>query len=131
MYEFHNCTDILKNPSFLKSCTHQKATWMVWLQKLHTTLLLKPCTTPKAEMTTFALRICLKLWISLIVASSKILLQRTMMMKTNGHGIIYNNKVFFVQPMELPCDDTKKFSLESVPEKNPISSLFSRKFSWN
>ena len=41
------------------------------------------------------------------------------MMKTNGHGIIYNNKVFFVQPMELPCDDTKKFSLESVPKKNP------------
>ena len=51
-----------------------------------------------------------------------------MMMKTNGHGIIYNNKVFFVQPMELPCDDTKKFSLESVPEKKPYPLCFHENF---
>ena len=43
------------------------------------------------------------------------------MMKTIDHGIIYNSNVFFVQPMELPCDDTKKFSLESVPKQKSYS----------
>ena len=42
-------------------------------------------------------------------------------MKTIDHGIIYNSNVFFVQPMELPCDDTKKFSLESVPKQKSYS----------
>ena len=90
--------------------TTKKRYILVWLQKLHTALLLKPCSTPKAEINCD-------------------IFQNIITKDNDDEDQWPNNNVFFVQPMELPCDDTKKFSLESVPEKNPISSLFSRKFS--